>query len=281
MRKFLIGLLVATAAFSLSACSEDDHEDDHDNGRALRILSFEDSDYKGSLETTYWSSLIDNKQYEGELLYGPYDPATWSYGSVDYAWYDRGNTELRHTLCTNWGSTCYSSGGHAVSNYTSTDPAEGSYLTQLAVNATGNGGHNNSRNFCVHNGFRDDSGYSAEQLPRLTFGDGVERVIDHLWIKVTNYQLDFLQKNATQESFLKVTATGYSATGSATGTVEFYLERGGKITKEWSEFSLAQLGKVYEVEFNIVGSANYDNGYGLGAPAYFAYDDVAVIFEEE
>ena len=34
------------------------------------------------------------------------------------------------------------------------------------------------------------------------------------------------------------------------------------------------------VEFNLVGSEElYESGYGLGAPGYFAYDDVAVIFE--
>lgn len=271
-RIFTLALLIASAAL-LTGCSDDEGEKE-----LLRVLTFEDADYRGGA-SGYWSALIDTKQYEGSLLYGPYDPDTWSYGSVSYSWYDKGNTELRHTLPENWGATNYAAGGHAVSNYTTTDTAEGSYLTQLAVNAPdGRGGHNGSRNFCVHNGYADGSGFSATNLPALTFGDGVARTIDHMWICVTNYQLNALTGSTSDTSFLKVVATGYDATGARIAIQpEIYLERGGKMLTEWTKWSLAAMGKVYRVEFNLEGS--YVGDYGLYAPAYFAYDDVAVVVE--
>ena len=57
-------------------------------------------------------------------------------------------------------------------------------------------------------------------------------------------------------------------------------DKGRKGVKEWTKWDLSSLGKVARVEFNLVGSEElYESGYGLGAPGYFAYDDVAVIFE--
>ena len=73
-------------------------------------------------------------------------------------------------------------------------------------------------------------------------------------------------------------ATGYDAAGQKVAAEpEIALEQGGKILDEWTKWSLAAMGKVTKVEFNIKGS--YTNEYGLYAPAYFAYDDVAVRFE--
>lgn len=273
MKRISTLALLFVAATLFVGCSEEDGD-----GGTLRVLTFEDRDYKGGT-SGYWSALIDSKQYEGSLLYGPYDPETWSYGSVSYSWYDKGNTELQHTLPENWGATNYAAGGHAVSNYTTTDPTEGSYLTQLAVNDTAEaGGHNASRNFCVHNGYADGSGFSATNLPALTFGDGVARTIDHLWVRITNYQLNALSGSTSDTSFLKVVATGYDASGAAIAIQpEIYLEQGGKMLTAWTKWSLAAMGKVSKVEFNLEGS--YVGEYGLYAPAYFAYDDVAVRFE--
>ncbi len=47
---------------------------------------------------------------------------------------------------------------------------------------------------------------------------------------------------------------------------------------EWTRFDLWQLGAVARVEFNLKGSDDLYGDYGLNAPAYFAFDDVAVRF---
>ena len=50
--------------------------------------------------------------------------------------------------------------------------------------------------------------------------------------------------------------------------------------QDWTKWDLSVLGNVTRVEFNLIGSDElYASGYGLGAPGYFAYDDVAVRFD--
>ena len=43
---------------------------------------------------------------------------------------------------------------------------------------------------------------------------------------------------------------------------------------------MSVLGAVVSVAFNIVGSADLYGDWGLNAPAYFAYDDIAVRFDK-
>ena len=63
------------------------------------------------------------------------------------------------------------------------------------------------------------------------------------------------------------------------GESEFYLCNGPEnIVTEWTKWDLSSLGKVAKISFNMAGSS--DNGYGFSQPAYFAYDDVAVAFEQ-
>ena len=58
------------------------------------------------------------------------------------------------------------------------------------------------------------------------------------------------------------------------------LNTGKQIITEWTKWDLSVLGKVVKVEFNLVGSDDMVGDFGLVVPAYFAYDDVAVQFEE-
>ena len=101
----------------------------------LRVLTFEDADYKGGTNFAGghdWTSLIDDPQYGGPLLYG--EGSGFSSLEEAYTWTDTSNTELRSTLCNGYNSWCYWSGGHAVSNYASGDiAAYGGYTTQLTV----------------------------------------------------------------------------------------------------------------------------------------------------
>lgn len=252
----------------------------------LRILTFEDADAKFSpysldyagAEINTWSDLIDDPEYGGPLCYG-------DYMSCEYSWYDEGNTELTHTFPCNFNAYCYWGGGHAVSNYASTDyVGRGGYENQLTVyGEEGKGGHNGSANFCMHFGYKDNSPYNGtEYLPAISFADGEARVIDHMYVNNCTYALNCymngngLTANIGESDWVKLIATGYDAEGNAT-TTEFYLVNGPEhIITEWTKWDLSSLGAVVSVEFNVTGSS--DNGYGFSQPAYFAYDDVAVRF---
>ncbi len=52
------------------------------------------------------------------------------------------------------------------------------------------------------------------------------------------------------------------------------------VVTTWQKWDLSVLGEVVSVAFNIVGSADLYGDWGLNAPAYFAYDDIAVRFDK-
>ena len=262
----------------------------------LRVLTFEDADYKGGTNFAGgndWTSLIDDPQYGGKLLY-PNGSGTTN-DSEAYTWTDDNNTELSHTLPKSWDNYCYWGGGHAVSHYVTSDfETYGDFNHQLTVYnkdastdiGTAGGGHNGSDNFAVHFGYKDNSGYTDSQiLPSFSFVDGVARVVDHMYVNNITYALNcYLNGNGLtakigDDDWVKLTATGYNAAGEKTGEASIYLVNGpDHIITDWTKFDLSGLGKVLKVEFNITGSS--DNGYGFSQPAYFAYDDVAVRFEK-
>lgn len=108
-------------------------------GYELRVLTFEDANYKGGTNfagKSDWSSLIDSPQYGGSMLYG--DGSGFDTLEKAYKWTDSGNTELSSRLCNGYGSYCYWSGGHAVSNYASSDyVTNGDFNHQLTVYKAG------------------------------------------------------------------------------------------------------------------------------------------------
>lgn len=287
MRKLLL-LTAAFATFTLNAAAQDDYE--------LRVLTFEDADYRGtgSMQSTgkdNWSSLIDDPQYSGDQLYN----ANGYAGVNIYYWADENNTMLAHEFPLNWAMYNYAGGGHAISHYNSGETTTyGGFNYQLTVYrkdvagmAYNYGGHNESNNFCVHYGYHDNSGFSADNLPALYFYDGVARVIDHMYVNNTCYALNCfvngnsLTGNIGPDDWVKIVATGYDADGKeVAGKAEIYLCNGPEdIVTDWTKFDLSVLGAVTRVEFNVTGSN--DNGYGFSQPAYFAYDDVAVRFPKE
>lgn len=287
MKKLLL-LTAAFAALSVNASAQDDYE--------LRVLTFEDTDYKGtgtmqSTGTANWSSLIDDPQYGGKQLYGESGSGS---NESNYFWADENNTMLAHEFPYNWYSYCYWGGGHAISNYNSGDIKTGAFNYQLTIYkkdvagiANNYGGHDGSDNFCVHYGYHDNSGFSAENLPALYFYDGEARVIDHMYVTNTCYNLNcYIDGNGLtakigSDDWVKLTAIGYDSEGNEVADkAEMYLCNGPEnIVMDWTKFDLSVLGAVTRVEFNISGSS--DNGYGFSQPAYFAYDDVAVRFPKQ
>ena len=286
----LLALVMAVSLLPVSAFAEGEDYD-------LRVLTFEDTDYKGGTNFANgnnWSSLIDNPQYGGSLLYGS-SGAGVSSADEAYQWTDTNNTWLHNILSEGYGSWCYWSGGHSISNYNTGDIADyGGFNTQLTVYKKGvsglsrtGGGHNGSNNFAVHYGYADNSGYGlgADALPALTFADGAERVIDHMYVTNTTYALNcYIDGNGLTakigpDDWVKLVATGYDTKGAKTGETGIYLCNGpDNIIMDWTKWDLSGLGKVAKVTFNVTGSS--DNGYGFSQPAYFAYDDVAVRFEK-
>ena len=284
----LLALVMAVSLLPVSAFAADDYE--------LRVLTFEDADYKGGTNFAggnNWSSLIDNPQYGGSLLYGSSGAGVYSEDEA-YQWTDTGNTGLKHIFPYNYNAYCYWGGGHAISNYSTGDiETYGGFETQLTVYKKGvsglshtGGGHNGSDNFAVHYGYMDGSQFNkTENLPALTFADGSEHVIDHMYVNTTTYLLNCLVNgndltaNIGPDDWVKLIAIGYNAAGTKTGTTEIFLCNGpDNIIMDWTKWDLSGLGKVAKVTFNVTGSS--DNGYGFSQPAYFAYDDVAVRFEK-
>ena len=239
--------LAAAAAVTLAASCDKEPE------YTLKTLSFEGSK---------WDALVDSPQYGGPLLYGD------MVSGVDYNWYDQGNTELASELCESNGAAIYWNGGHAVSNYTG-QPATTDYTLQLAIPLES--GHDGSKNFCVHNGFKSEF---SKNVGYFYFKDGTGRTIESMYVTNTSYYLGTVEPLATDSDWTKVTATGYNAEGSVTGTSEIYLTESGKSINEWTLWDLTGLGTPVRVEFNITSSIQ--NEYGMAAPGYFAYDDVTV-----
>lgn len=261
----------------------------------LRVLTFEDKDYKGGTNFaggTDWSSLIDDPQYGGKMLYGDSGMGVSSEDEA-YKWSDDNNTWLSSILSEGYGTWCYWSGGHAISNYgTRNIEGYGDFNSQLTVYNKDGGddisrkgnGHGGSDNFAMQFGYADNSGYGLgeDALPALKFSDGTARVVDHMYVTNSTYALNCyvngnsLTANIGPDDWVKIVATGYNG-DEKTSTAEIFLCNGpDNIIMDWTKFDLSTLGEVTKITFNITGSS--DNGYGFSQPAYFAYDDVAVRF---
>ena len=287
----------------------------------LRVLTFEDQDARfepytldyAGVEITKWSDLIDDPQYGGPLTYGDYT-------NTAYTWWDEGNTELCHTFPYNY-AYCFWGGGHAISNYWGEGWSDEDrdkhiakyygedYVTENAGNDQMLGWFNlqfmipveaySGSNFAVHYGYKDDQSF-VENLPELSFGDDMARVIDHMWVTNTNYTLNQLYhgvkseagnsfggnwEGLTEDAWLKLVAQGFDdvnadAYAEPISEVEFYLVQGEEVVTDWQKWDLSGLGAVKKVRFNFLYSEEMGGRYGFTIPGYFAYDDIAVRFEK-
>ena len=256
-------------------------------GENLRVLTFEDEDYVGE-QTGYWSSLVDDRQYGGKLLYGESGTGVYSEAEA-YRWYDEGNTFLSSMLNNSWGSWAYWNGGIAVSDYVDSNLDNVPYTDQLAVFRKGaeagraEGGHGASDRFAVINGV-DNTFASGGTDTRavLAFGDGQARTIDHAYVAPTTYFLSNIVNGssfctaATEETFVDLLAEGFDTQGQKTGTATLRLVDGLHHVQGWTWFDLSALGKVSSVKFNFSVSDDQKGAYGVNTPTYVAIDDIAV-----
>ena len=278
MKKLTFLICMLFVAVAISGCTPDDGGGCQEPlDYELRVLTFEDADYKGSASNaaTYWSDFIPTDGQYGN-------------GNAQYDWSDEGNTELAYNR--QMGAYGYYAGHAGISNYVGSNwESDGDYIYDLqAYNVSG--GHS-GKNFNVHFGYTDDSGMSmASENVYFEFGDGVARVIDHMWVTNTTYVYKNLQGVDTfggsytlsDDSTFKIVAYGYETLDDAEPTMcEFYLlDKGQKFVTEWTKWDLSSLGSVVKVAFNLVGSEDMNGSYGLCIPGYFAYDDVAVRFDK-
>ena len=114
MDKWLLACAIAMLSI---ACSDNEEEiiQPTPAPAEIRVLTFEDADYKGGdnlVGERNWSSLVD-LEYEGPLLY-PTD-------NTLYRWADDNNTFLASEFPNNYGDYKFWGGGEALSHYTLTD----------------------------------------------------------------------------------------------------------------------------------------------------------------
>ena len=211
------------------------NEEGKKNIAELRILDFEGD---------YWNALIDSKQQDGDLLY--------NYSGEMYCWADD-FTGISHLfndtyLGNNYSNyNCFSSGGHAISDYTEPyyypeilktyldryypDGYNDQWGWQYLQLMTPIGAHS-GKNFAVHYGYidYDDPYQMCWFLPSIEFKNEdeeyTERVIDHIYITNTNYALNQIIHGVSREdrpddafggnyggidecTYLKVVAYGY------------------------------------------------------------------------
>ena len=271
------------------------------------------NNYEGK-DIKKWSDLIDSPQYNGPLAYGN------NQTDAEYSWYDEGNTVLAHTFPDNyaycfWGGGHAISnywgegwtdedrnlhiakyyGEDYVTENAGNDAMLGWFNLQLMIPVKPHSGNN----FAVHYGYKDFYSY-VENLPEISFGDGEARVIDHMWVTNTNYTLNQLYNGVkseagnsfggnweglTEDAWLKIVAQGFDdvdadAYAEPINEVEFYLVQGENVVTDWQKWDLSGLGAVKKVRFNFLYSDEMGGQYGFTIPGYFAYDDIAVRFEE-
>lgn len=272
----------------------------------LRTLTFEDAnaqftpyelEYFNNKQITTWSDLIAEDQYGDYILgYGTWMGECIPTDDSHYSWYDENNTFLAHDFPLNYDSYCFAGGGHAISNYVSSDYAEhGNYMYQLTAYdkdanglVTSGGGHNGSDNFAVHYGYYDGSSWNQtteDDLPAIYFKDGEARVIDHLYVCLTTYEYYCLYEGngltapMGEGDYVIIEAIGHKEDGTTNKISIRVADYHDGVIDDWTKWDLTALGEVVKVNFNIIGTN--DNGYGFSQPAYFAYDDVAVQFPGE
>ena len=106
-------MILALGAMVASCTPDNNGNEGAGDGKNRIVLDFEGD---------YWTSLIDNPQYNGELLYK----------QEGYSWYDEA-TDLYSTVNELWYTAAYWNGGLAASNYYTTDYEKGLQLYSSGV----------------------------------------------------------------------------------------------------------------------------------------------------
>ncbi len=240
--KFLAFLMFIGTGVMMTSCDDDDDDD---------VVA--DTTATVTFEGDYFSALIDDQQYGGDLLYG--DDAN------SYSWTDE-TTTLTGGMTLAWGGYYgYAEGGSAISNYIDDNVEEhGTYTYQLAVPAS-----NGSDNFVVV--YCDAT---------ISFADGTARVIQSMDVCPTTYLLSCELYGGSYASALTDEGSYYTITMTADNgaSIDVDFARDGDLLQTWKTVDLSSLGAITSLTFTATGS---DSSYGyINTPAYFAFDNVVV-----
>ncbi len=260
MKRSLFSLAFCLAALFSSAQSYE-----------VKTLTFEDDDYWGS--GNEWSTLIDEAEYMGSLLYGD--------GASSYWWHDDENTELVWDGFEDSGmGQAFWSGGAAISNYYLDDLSQADYTRQLSIPL-----EQSDNQFVVVFNSVNLQGYpSFTNCKPFYFSDGKARVIESVDVINTSYVLNSLVNGdgfapaATDESQFVVHFEGTHADGT-TNEVTFLLADGRNFVTDWTSVDLTPLGKVKSLRTYVTGSSDLEGDYGLNTPGYVALDNIKVRFD--
>lgn len=257
MRKLYILIFALTFSLALSCSEGGEKEAVLPEGH---VITFEES---------WFEPFYATSPYSGSAV------------TPDYVWCDQTTSLSSEPIFSeSFGYTFYG-GGATVSGYSSSvfndtfDYTQDLYFYEEASLAS-----------VVNHALVFYGNYEAEATgamdlrPELYFADGKPRRILAARIAPTCYFLNvaingnaFSPKLAEGDKII-VSATGYDAAGEVTGVSEFTLATYGDVLHRWRVWSLAELGSVVRVEFNIVGGPT--NEYGMMSPKYFAIDDIVV-----
>lgn len=257
-------LFLALGAMVVSCSPSDDRGGCLDDGKERVTLDFEGA---------YWDALIDNPQYNGELLYK----------QEGYSWYDEA-TDLYSTVNELWYTAAYWNGGLAVSNYYTTDYTTAtSFMEQLTVFTEG---AHSGNNCIVSNGYACEMMGDARSILQFKTEAGF---IESAWVAHTAYsyssavQGNDMADALTAEQSIWIEAKGYTldAEGNEVegSAVTLYLYENGKASfSGWKEWNLSALGKVNKVKFDVQWNGEGGSDKFMH-PAYFALDDITVVKE--
>ena len=265
MKRSLFSLALCMAAMLVSAQSYE-----------VRTLTFEDADYRGSgnvVGGNDWSSLIDDAEYNGTLLYGD--------GASTYMWYDEGNTELVWDGLEDSGmGQAFWSGGSAISNYYEADLSQADYTRQLSIPLA----QSDNQFIVVFNSVNLNGYPSWTNCTPFYFSDDKARVIESVDVINTAYVLNSLTNGdgfapaATDASQFVVHFEGTHEDGT-TSEVTFLLADGRNFVTDWTSVDLTPLGKVKSLRTYVTGSSDLEGDYGLNTPGYVALDNIKVRFD--
>lgn len=272
MKKYF---LLCAAALCMTSCLNDDDETPvKDDG--LRVVTFEDATVPSV--GNFWTSLVDDPQYDGPLLYQNFNSENYTY-DTDYSWKDP-NTHLYSEIpwvkfnYSPYPTRSFGSGGVAISNYRNEDISSATFKEQLTIPFT----ENNNANFAV---VYQGNPENVEYLPSIRFEDNKARLIPGMYITLTSYTQNSIINGDTYttpfdaKDQYTITFIGYNGSTETTRVnVVLNVNNIQQLMTGWYGIDLSSLGKVTEVKFLI--DSTKKNDYGISTPTYFAFDNVYV-----